>query len=72
LNFALHKKSKNARMGKGKGMVERKVIRIRRGVMLFEFIGIPLNKLQLLVPKLNKKLDIKFALIKKNFYSYGL
>jgi ribosomal protein L16/L10AE len=59
-------------MGKGKGMVERKVIRIRRGITLFEFIGVPLNKLKLLIPKLNKKLDIKLSLIKNNFYSYGL
>ena len=72
LNFVLHKKSKNARMGKGKGMVDRKVMRIRRGVTLFEFIGVPLKKLYLLIPKLNRKLDIKLTYFKNNFRPYGL
>lgn len=40
-NFYLHSKSKNSRMGKGKGLVERKVIRVRRNTILTEFLGIP-------------------------------
>jgi ribosomal protein L16/L10AE len=59
-------------MGKGKGMIERKVIRIRRGVTLFEFVGIPFNKLKVLIPKLNRKLDIKLTFIRNNFNTYHL
>lgn len=32
-------------MGKGKGLIERQIIRIRRGVTLFEFKGISKSKL---------------------------
>lgn len=45
INYALQKKSKNSRMGKGKGLIERKIIKIRRGVTLFEFKGISRAKL---------------------------
>lgn len=62
-NFILQKKSKNSRMGKGKGMIERKVIRIRRGVVLFEFKGVSPLKLQKLVKKINKILSVKFTYI---------
>lgn len=62
-NFILQKKSKNSRMGKGKGMIERKVIRIRRGVVLFEFKGISPIKLQKLIKKINKILSVKFTYI---------
>jgi len=31
-------------MGKGKGLIERQIIRIRRGVTLFEFKGISKSK----------------------------
>lgn len=50
-------------MGKGKGSIERKVIRIRRGVVLFEFKGIPQTKLQKLIKKINKALSVKFTYI---------
>jgi ribosomal protein L16/L10AE len=32
-------------MGKGKGLIERKIIKIRRGVTLFEFKGVSKHKL---------------------------
>lgn len=32
-------------MGKGKGLIDRKIIRIRRGVTLFEFKGVSRSKL---------------------------
>jgi hypothetical protein len=59
-------------MGKGKGMIERKVIRIRRGMILLEFSGVPPFKLNLLLPKLNRKLDIKLAIINNSFISYNI
>jgi ribosomal protein L16/L10AE len=31
-------------MGKGKGLIERQIIRIRRGVTIFEFKGISKSK----------------------------
>ena len=69
-NFFLQKKSKNSRMGKGKGSIERKVIRVRRNFVLFEFKGIPIIKLKKLIIFINKLLSVKFFLIKnydKNF-----
>jgi len=82
INFALQKKSKNSRMGKGKGLIERKIIRIRRGVTLFEFKGISKPKLIWLSNKINKKLKVKINIFykkpdifykiwsKKNQYNY--
>lgn len=32
-------------MGKGKGLIERRVIRVQRGISVFEFIGISPIKL---------------------------
>lgn len=32
-------------MGKGKGLVERQIIKIRRGVTLFEFKGVSRSKI---------------------------
>jgi ribosomal protein L16/L10AE len=31
-------------MGKGKGLIERQIIRIRRGVTIFEFKGVSKSK----------------------------
>jgi ribosomal protein L16/L10AE len=31
-------------MGKGKGLIERQIIRVRRGVTLFEFKGVSKSK----------------------------
>lgn len=65
-NFLIQKKSKNSRMGKGKGLIERKIIRIRRGVVLFEFLGVSIIKLKKLVKKINQILNVKFYVL----YSY--
>lgn len=62
-NFLIQKKSKNSRMGKGKGLIERKVIRIRRGVILFEFLGVSIIKLKKLIKKINKFLNVKFDVL---------
>lgn len=45
-NFYIQRKSKNSRMGKGKGLPERKIIRIKKNFILFEFYGINLFKLK--------------------------
>jgi len=82
INYALQKKSKNSRMGKGKGLIERKIIKIRRGVTLFEFKGVSRSKLIWITNKINKKLKIKINFFfkksdifykiwsKKNQYTY--
>lgn len=71
-NFLIQKKSKNSRMGKGKGMIERKVIRIRRGVVLFEFIGVSPSKLKKFALKINKVCSVKFNIITNNILTYPL
>lgn len=59
-------------MGKGKGLIERKVIRIRRGVVLFEFLGVnPLN-LKKLIKKINKYLNVKFFILSKEELNFNV
>ena len=53
-------------MGKGKGLVERRIIRVYKNTILFEFFGIPFNKLKTIVKKINKKLNFNIKLISKN------
>lgn len=52
-------------MGKGKGMIERKVIRVRRGFILFEFYGVSFLKLKKFSKKINKFCNIKFSILRK-------
>ena len=52
-------------MGKGKGLVERRIIRVYKNTILFEFFGIPFNKLKTIVKKINKKLNFNVKLISK-------
>lgn len=69
-NHVIQCKSKNSRMGKGKGLIERRIIRIYKNTVLFEFFGIPFYKLINITKKINKKLNFKIILISKknNFY----
>jgi ribosomal protein L16/L10AE len=71
-NFILQKKSKNSRMGKGKGLNERHVIRVRKNTTIFEFSGISLYRLEQLLLRINKKLNIKLVLLKKRINSYKI
>lgn len=50
-------------MGKGKGLIERHTIRVRKNLCLFEFIGFPIIVLKKILIRLNKKLGVKL-----NFY----
>jgi len=52
-------------MGKGKGLVDRRIIRVYKNTILFEFMGIPFYKLLLITKKINKKLNFKIGLISK-------
>lgn len=65
-NYVLSRKSKNSRMGKGKGSFERWVIRITQGCILAEFLGISQYRLKQVLAVLNKKFNTKFYLISSN------
>ena len=65
-NYILSKKSKNSRMGKGKGSFLRWVFRLQQGITLVEFLGIPYYKLISILISIRKKLKIKLILIKKS------
>lgn len=45
INFFLQKKPKNARMGKGKGSMLRKIIKLQKNFVILEFKGINLYKI---------------------------
>lgn len=61
-NYIIQRKSKNSRMGKGKGLFERRAVRVQKNTILLEFSGIPLYKLILLEQKINKKMSVKVKL----------
>lgn len=65
-NYVISKKSKNARMGKGKGGFVRWIFRLQQGVTLVEFLGIPFYRLKHILLFLQKKMKIKLTLIKNN------
>jgi ribosomal protein L16/L10AE len=68
----IQKKSKNSRMGKGKGLIERKTIRIKRNFIIFEFKGIPPIKIKKLIVYANKFLSLKLFLISNYNKNYTL
>jgi len=75
-NYPLTKKSKNARMGKGKGSIVRYCSRIFKNHNLFEFSGFNLNELVLLRKIFNKKVNIPVRIytnffIKKSYVLAG-
>jgi ribosomal protein L16/L10AE len=57
-------------MGKGKGLFERRVVRLPKNFILFEFSGVSFFKLNRFVKKINKKLNFKTKILfnHKNFY----
>lgn len=65
-NFILSKKSKNSRMGKGKGSFLRWVFRLQQGVTLAEFLGIPYYRLLAIVLFVRKRLKLNLILVKKS------
>ena len=57
-NYPLTKKSKNARMGKGKGALSRYCSRVLQNHSLFEFSGFNLREVLVLKKIFNKKVNI--------------
>ena len=49
-------------MGKGKGMLERSVMRFKKNFKIFEFIGFSHYKLKKFILNVNKKFNCKFYL----------
>lgn len=70
-NFIISQKSKNSRMGKGKGDIIRWTIRVKSGLVFFEFNGFSNLKLMALKARIQKLIHIKISLITKilGFYS---
>lgn len=65
-NHVIQCKSKNSRMGKGKGLFERRIIRVPQNTILFEFSGLSFFKLNFFIKKINKKLNFTTHLICRN------
>ncbi len=59
-------------MGKGKGLIERKTIRVKKNFIIFEFKGIPLIKIRNLIIYANKFLSVKLYIIKNYYKTYNL
>ena len=64
-NATASRKSKNSRMGKGKGMFDRWMFKIQQGSVIAEFIGVPKYRLIKMVNYLNKKFKIKLHILSK-------
>lgn len=59
-------------MGKGKGLIERKSIRVKKNFIILEFKGVPLIKLNKLVKYLNKIFSVKMYIIKNYNINFSL
>ena len=66
-NYPLTKKSKNSRMGKGKGSLSRYCARVNQNHNLFEFIGFNIQEILSIKNILKKKTKIPFK-IYANFF----
>lgn len=64
-NSSISRKSKNSRMGKGKGLFDRWTFRFQQGSTLVEFLGISKYRLIKVILYLNKKFKLKLRLISK-------
>lgn len=59
-------------MGKGKGLIERKVIRVKKNFIILEFKGVPFLKLSKLIKYLNKILSVKMYIVKNYNINFSL
>ena len=62
-NFPLTKKSKNSRMGKGKGSFLRWSMRVKKNLLLFKFYSINKKRIKVLVQNFLKKTNYKFFIL---------
>ena len=64
-NFPISRKSKNARMGKGKGAFNRWIIKLNRGHIFIEFSNVNEIRLKKLANYWNKMLGFNVIFLKK-------
>lgn len=64
-NYPLTRKSKNSRMGKGKGAFLRWSILTSKGTIVFEFLNFNIIRAALILKKWNYSLNRKLIIIKK-------
>ena len=69
-NFIISKKSKNSRMGKGKGSLVRWSIRVRQGLVFLEFRGFSLEKIKAVKNNLQNSLQIKINTLFPTLWNY--
>jgi len=62
-NHILTRKSKNSRMGKGKGAFNRWVLKLRRGTTILESIGLSMSFLTKVVSWFNKQSKLKIHIV---------
>jgi len=70
-NFIISKKSKNSRMGKGKGELERWTIRVRSGLVFLEFRGFSINKIKGIQNKFQRNIQIHLSLLSNFVFFYS-
>jgi hypothetical protein len=58
-------------MGKGKGNIDKKILKLRKNFILFEFYGVSCYKLRWLANKINKKLNFNFLCIFEKHKEYS-
>jgi ribosomal protein L16/L10AE len=71
-NFIISKKSKNSRMGKGKGLFLKWVIRVKTGFVFLELNKIHPKKVFNVISRLVRLLKVKVSVIKKEATEYSL
>lgn len=71
-NYVISRKSKNSRMGKGKGAFIRWVVRLKQNHILSEFKGISVYRLKKVLIKFNKKFNCQLFLVNNNKQNLGV
>jgi large subunit ribosomal protein L16 len=70
-NYILSKKSKNSRMGKGKGSIRRWIIRIHGGSILLEFKGVSNWRIITILNKIQQRIKVKLKFFTKEIREYN-
>lgn len=65
-NFPISRKSKNSRMGKGKGSFSRWMIKLNQNSTILEFKNVDYNRIKKLTSYWNKMLNFNIYIIRKN------
>lgn len=71
-NFIISRKSKNSRMGKGKGDMIRWTIRVRGGLMLLEFKGFSFYKIKFFQKRIQKNIQLRLTLVTTQLHNVSI